>query len=95
MRNFEKERDKRRLQERTIELSKTLRKSGMSSVIYLPDVGIFTMTGAVAEILICVGLILNHLCRKTGKEIDQLLDKDFYNIVLPECKRILEESKGL
>ena len=37
MRNFEKERDKRRLEERTIELSKTLRKSGMSSIIYLPE----------------------------------------------------------
>lgn len=93
--NFEKERDKRRLQERAIELGKTLRKSRMSSVIYLPDVGIFTMTGSAMEQLVCVGLILSHLCRKTGKEIDQLLDKEFYNIILPECKRILEESKEL
>lgn len=95
MRNFEKERDKRRLQESIIELGKTLKKSGMSSVIYLPDVNMFTMTGDVMEQLVCVGLILNQLCRKTGKEIDQLLDKGFYNIILPECKRILEEGKEL
>lgn len=95
MRNFEKEIDKRRLEKSTIELSKTLRKSGMSSIIYLPDVGVFTMTGAVSENLICVGLILSYLCRKTGKEIDQLLDKDFYNIILPECKRILVEGKEI
>ena len=95
MRNFEKERDKRILQESIIELGKTLKKSGMSSMIYLPDVNLFTITGTVGEQIICVGLILSQLCRKTGKEIDQLLDKDFYNIILPGCKRILEKSKEL
>lgn len=95
MRNFEKERDKRSLQESIIELCNTLKKSGMSSIIYLPDVDIFAITGSVGEQLICAGLILSQLCKKTGKEIDQLLDKDFYNIILPECKRILEEGKEL
>lgn len=93
VRNFGKERDKRRLQETIIELSNSLRKSGMTSVIYLPDVNMFTMTGTVLEELICAGLILSQLCERTGKEIDQILDEDFYNFILPECKRVLKEGK--
>lgn len=95
MSNFGKERDKRRLQECIIELSDSLAKSEMVSVIYLPDVHMFTMTGTVLEQLICAGLILTQISMRTGKEFNQLLDEDFYNIILPECKRFLKESKEL
>ena len=95
MRNFGKEINKRILQERIIELSNTLIKSGMASVIYLPDVNMFTISGSMVEQLICVGLIVNRICRKTGKEANQVLDEDFYNIILPECKRMLEEGEEL
>ena len=93
--NLGKERDKRRLQETIIELSNNLSKNGMASVIYLPDVNMFTMSGTVLEQLICAGLILSQICMKTGKEFNQVLNEDFYNIILPECKRILEEGNEL
>ena len=93
--NLGKERDKRRLQETIIELSNNLSKNGMASVIYLPDVNMFTMSGTVLEQLICAGLILSQISMRTGKEFNQLLDEDFYKIILPECKRILEEGNEL
>ena len=93
--NFGIERAKRRLQETIIELTNNLSKTGMTSVIFLPDANIFAMTGTVNEQLICAGLILSQLCMRTGKEFNQLLDEDFYNIILPECKRILEEGNEL
>ena len=93
--NFGRGNIKRRLQETIIELSDSLRKNEMTSVIYLPDVNMFTMTGTVLEQLICGGLILSQISMRTGKEFNQLLDEDFYNIILPECKRILEEGNEL
>ena len=93
--NFGRGNIKRRLQETIIELSDSLRKNEMTSVIYLPDVNMFTMTGTVLEQLICAGLILSQISMRTGKEFNQLLDEDFYNIILPECKRILEEGNEL
>lgn len=93
--NLGKGNHKRRLQETIIELSNNLSKNGMVSVIYLPDVNMFTMSGPVLEQLICAGLILSQICMKTGKEFNQVLNEDFYNIILPECKRILEEGNEL
>ena len=93
--NLGKERDKRRLQETIIELSNNLSKNGMASVIYLPDVNMFTMSGTVLEQLICAGLILSQISMRTGKEFNQVLNEDFYKIILPECKRILEEGNEL
>ena len=95
VRNFKKGNIKRALQETVIELSDSLSKNGMASVIYLPDVNMFTMSGTVFEQLICAGLILSQICMRTGKEFNQLLNEDFYNILLPECKRILEEGNEL
>ena len=91
----EKENIKRALQEAIIELSDSLRKNGMASVIYLPDVNMFTMSGTVVEQLICAGLILSQISMRTGKDFNQVLNEDFYNIILPECKRILEEGNEL
>ena len=86
---------KRILQESIIELSDSLRKKEMASAIYLPDVNMFTMAGTVLEQLICAGLILSQISMRTGKEFNQVLNEDFYNIILPECKRILEEGNEL
>ena len=95
MRNYGKERDKRRLQESIIELSDKLAESGMASVIYLPDVNMFTMTGTVVEQLVCAGMIISQLSMRTGKELNQVLNEDFYNIILPACKQMLEEGTEL
>lgn len=95
VRNLEKGKIKEAIQEAVIELNDSLSRNGMTSVIYLPDVNMFTMSGTVLEQLICAGLILSQICMRTGKEFNQLLDEDFYNIILPECKRILEEGKEL
>lgn len=95
VRNLEKGNIKRALQEAVIELSDSLRKNEMASVIYLPDVNMFTMTGTVLEQLICAGLILSQICMRTGKDFKEILNEDFYNLILPECKRILEEGNEL
>ena len=95
MRNFGKERDKRALQESIIELSNSLAKSGMASVIFLPDVNMFTMSGKVIDQLICAGMIISQISMRTGKEYKEILDKDFFNIVLPACKEILKKGKML
>ena len=95
MKNFREERDKRRLQTSIIELSESLSKSRMSSVIFLPDVNMFTMTGNVMDQLICAGLIISQICMRTGKEAKEILNEDFFNDILLECKRTLKEGKEL
>lgn len=95
MRNLGKGNIKRALQEAIIELSDSLRKNEMTSVIYLPDANMFTMTGTVLEQLICVGMIISQISRKTGKDFKEILNEDFYDCILPECKRILEEGKEI
>lgn len=95
MKNFGKERDKRRLQESIIELSNSLSKSGMASVIFLPDVNMFTMSGKVFDQLICAGMIISQICMRTGKDFKEILNEEFFNYILPECKRTLEEGTEL
>ena len=95
MKNFGKERDKRRLQASIIELSESLSRSGMTSVIFLPDVNMFTMSGKVIDQLLCAGMIISQISMKTGEEFKEILNEDFFNEILPECKRILEEGTEL
>lgn len=92
MKKLEKEINKK-LQEVVIELSKNLSENGKESVIFLPQANIFSMTGTVGGQLICIGLMLSQLCEKTGREVGQLLDEDFYKGILPACKELLKEGK--
>ena len=74
------------------ELYEILKESGAPSVIYLPFINHFSVTGKVGGHIICIGLLLAQISDATGKPVKDILDKDFYEHILPECMKIIKES---
>lgn len=74
------------------ELYEILKESGAPSVIYLPFINHFSVTGKVGGHIICIGLLLAQISDATGKPVKDILDKDFYKHILPECMKIIKES---
>lgn len=74
------------------ELYEILKEGSITSVIYLPSVNHFSVTGKVGQQIVCVGLLLGQICNVTGKNVKEILDKDFYKYLLPACMEILKED---
>ena len=74
------------------ELYETLKDGGIPSVIYLPSVKHFSVTGKVGEQIVCVGLLLAQICNVTGRNVKEILDQDFYEYLLPMYMEILKEE---
>lgn len=71
-----------------------LKESGTSSVIYLPFINHFSVTGEVSGQFICIGLLLAQICNVTGKNVKEVLDKDFYEKLFPLCMKFFKEYKN-
>lgn len=76
------------------ELYETLKEGNIPSVIYLPSVNHFSVTGKVDQQIVCVGLLVGQICNGTGRNVKEILDKDFYKHLLPACMEFLKEDKN-
>lgn len=74
------------------ELYENLKDGNIPSVIYLPSVNHFSVTGKVDQQIVCVGLLVGQICNATGRNVKEILDKDFYKHLLPACMEILKEE---
>ena len=77
------------------ELYELLKEGNITSIIYLPSVKHFSITGKVGEQIVFIGLMLAKICDVTGKNIKEILDKDFYDYMFPECVKFIKEDKKL
>ena len=87
------ETNKKELRKALNELYEILKESGAPSVIYLPFINHFSVTGKVGGHIICIGLLLAQISDATGKPVKDILDKDFYKHILPECMKIIKEGE--
>ena len=86
--------NEKQLKEVLGELHEKLKEGNITSVIYLPSVTHFSVTGKVGEQIVCVALLLARICDVTGKNVKEILDKDFYENLLPLCMKIFKEDKN-
>ena len=87
-----KEISEKKLKKVLNELYEILKESGAPSVIYLPFINHFSVTGKVGAQIICIGLLLAQISDVTGKPVKDILDKEFYKDILPECMKIIKEG---
>ena len=86
------ETNKKELRKVLDELYEILKDGNIPSVIYLPFVNHFSVTGKVGEQIVCVGLLLGQICNVTGRNVKEILDQDFYEYLLPMYMEILKEE---
>lgn len=76
------------------ELYGILKDGSIPSVIYLPSVNHFSVTGKVGQQINCIGLMLAQICNVTGRNVKEVLDEDFYNYLFPAYMKFIKENEN-